>query len=498
VVRIFPFNKYFAFSSAFVKSVGRMSSRIDVDYLTQEELTYELKVRGVMETGTVREMKATLRKLLALEKEGQVLLFSPMKLNETEELDTVANKLHELNQLITQTPADQISSITRKLNAMLTHLINRVSRVEPSQEILIQRKSKLLHQLINFWVPAEESGEAGVPPDDVLEAEGISDSNDQPHQDTPRLHRRRLASPTQDRRVFRTQMPVRDWGLSFSGDKDGPSVLSFLEDIDHYRQARNASFQDLYNGAIDLFKGSALVWFKSIRRRVQSWHEIEIHLKEEYLEEGYEDNLLREILGRAQGPDERFGTFVAIMESLFSRLPTPMTESRRVSIIINNSLPYFYGWLRQRQPQTMDDLLKEGRRIQHDKEHVERYKPPPPPRQTQYGSDSGYSGNRRGHRSNETQVCSSSHSPTPRNSSAASSAHSPSPNPSTAESSGNTQSKRREWKCWHCAEKGHGFRACPKLRLEFCTRCGSRELSNGNCRACSRSKHSGNSRGGRR
>lgn len=66
--------------------------------------------------------------------------------------------------------------------------------------------------------------------------------------------------------------PVSKWQLKFSGDPRGMSVHSFLERVGELRVARGVSPQQLFESAIDLFDGKALLWYRSNRQRFSDWY----------------------------------------------------------------------------------------------------------------------------------------------------------------------------------------------------------------------------------
>jgi hypothetical protein len=62
-------------------------------------------------------------------------------------------------------------------------------------------------------------------------------------------------------------VPIHTWGVSFNGEENGMTVNQFLERVEELSVARNATNRDLFNAAIDLFSGKALIWYRSVRER---------------------------------------------------------------------------------------------------------------------------------------------------------------------------------------------------------------------------------------
>jgi len=462
---------------------------LDVNRLCKDDLIYELKLRGVEKEKTVAQMRSTLRRLLKLEDEGRVVLRSPKVMDIGEELQIVADRLEETQAILAE--ASSIGKVRKKVDTNLTHIMGRLSRIEPTEPELTAKKTKYLEKIVELWDkldPAPEMAE-GSPRESEEEV-------DEPIE-TPRRRATasRFLTPVTrfERPVLKTQIPIRDWGITFSGEGSTSSVLAFLDDLEFYREARNASYQDLFHGAIDLFKGPALSWFKSNKRKVSSWAELVERLKKEYLQDDYGDRLWREILDRRQGLDERFGSFLAELEAQFARLPISVTEDRQINIVINNSAPYFYDRLRMYDPKTMDDLCMYGRKIQCDKEHNEQYKPPQPSnRKPNVGPPPESYGRRRDVRVGAV----GDSSPSAPTSECASTSRGETSHGSNQSRPNSTNQGSRP-KCWNCDTVGHRFRQCPKLVFPFCVACGNKNLQDGVCQHC-RQNNSGNARRGRR
>ncbi|KAL1129721.1 hypothetical protein AAG570_012665 [Ranatra chinensis] len=298
-----------------------MSGKLEVNRLTREELEYELECRGVTERKSVGDMRAMLRQFVKLEAQGKVMVTSPgTHRNPATELDVCKNKMEELNKLLAAYSGEK--SQERKIDTGLTHLLNRVERIATPDLEMGQVRSALLSGILRCWTDLEskvkgQTGEVGT---------SSSEAKEQDEGAVSRV-REPTPEPTRIRTVIRqTQVPVRDWGVMFSGDGQGPSLPSFLDDVDHYRRARHVSDRDLFLQACDLFRGPAAIWYRSVRREVTSWEDLEDRLRQEFEDEDYEDRLMAEIMSRTQGPDEQFGTYVAIMKTFFET-PFPSLRS---------------------------------------------------------------------------------------------------------------------------------------------------------------------------
>ncbi|KAL1116787.1 hypothetical protein AAG570_005259 [Ranatra chinensis] len=106
-------------------------------------------------------------------------------------------------------------------------------------------------------------------------------------------------------------------------------------------------------------------------------------------------------------PDEQFGTYVAIMKTYFSRLPSPLSEKKKLRILKRGVTPYFYERICVFDPISVDAFLERGRRVQRQKDHMSTYQPPPPVRKDTLEPDLAYRTRRRDsrprHRSSQPQ-----------------------------------------------------------------------------------------------
>lgn len=78
---------------------------------------------------------------------------------------------------------------------------------------------------------------------------------------------------TSEHKYTRRSVPVERWGLKFNGET---SVVAFLERVQELSIARHVSPQELWESALDLFEGTALIWFRGIRKHHYSWKSLAI------------------------------------------------------------------------------------------------------------------------------------------------------------------------------------------------------------------------------
>lgn len=236
------------------------------------------------------------------------------------------------------------------------------------------------------------------------------------------------------------------------------SLSAFLERVDELRIARNVSLEMLFDSAIDLFRGKALIWFRAYRSSVTDWDGLTKLLREEFQPYDYNEKLLEEIKRRSQGPDESLGVYVAIMQSMFNRLDVTLSQTTRVKILMKNIAPFYQDKLSLTTVSTIDELLKLGRQLEARKSALEEFKPPPrrgtskllEPDLAYVYSDQGTQGN-----SKQSQCA----------------------------------SVGRDFRCFNCKESGHLASRCTKPFRRHCFRCGEPNVTTRSCPIC---MHQGN------
>lgn len=109
--------------------------------------------------------------------------------------------------------------------------------------------------------------------------------------------------------------------------------------------ASHVSDDELFTSTIDIFSGRALLWYRSARKTVNNWHQLERSLKEKFQPHDYNERLFEEIKRRSQGPDESIGVYLSVMNSIFSRLSCDISESLKLKILLRNILPFYQNQL---------------------------------------------------------------------------------------------------------------------------------------------------------
>lgn len=123
---------------------------MDVTKLDEEELSYELRVRGISATNDVNEMRSVLRGLLKIEAEGNSLMAtnSSVAVDVKNEVKMCVKKLQAINNMIDNIQGDRYSEQYRIVDAKLCHLMNRVDKLPALEQQDQKDRSNLLKGIL--------------------------------------------------------------------------------------------------------------------------------------------------------------------------------------------------------------------------------------------------------------------------------------------------------------------------------------------------------------
>lgn len=265
---------------------------------------------------------------------------------------------------------------------------------------------------------------------------------------------------------------VSKWNLKFSGNTATQGVNSFLERVEELRVARNLSYDQLFNEAVDLFEDQALIWFRSIRGKVSTWRDIVGLLRRHYLPRDYDDALWTEIRARIQGVDERPHIYIAIMTNLFNRLSNTPSEDIQLKYIRQNLHPYYTSHLALIRISSIDVLIEYCRELEETRDRNKKFRPNFTASNFPLEPDLAYKPTH----SVKRQVHTISKSCT---------------NFQQSVSPNNVRFKTKSFSrgstnltCWNCHEKGHTYHKCDKERTLFCYVCGIPNATFSTCPKC--------------
>lgn len=435
------------------------------EYLRSIETAYEILIRDGIVPASQEDKRKILRGLLEQETGNRsfTAITNPFSFKEDEK--EVAWTIADLVTKIEAFKGKKGEAEHKRIICRLTHVSGRISRMSAEDEEQKETRKQLRQKVLlleadlgskaEVVVPptiagtippslgaaqqAQTSPAAVLPPPSVLPASTpLAATSLQP---PPLLHHTtstpelspNFMSPLENKKV-----PVYKWGLKkFSGQG---SLIEFLEIVESLRISRGCSKEDLFASAGDLLEAHAWTWWHNSYKkgRFLSWEELEQGLKQTFLCDNYDRNLLDEIRAKRQGPRERASIFISSMEALLNRLTRPPPEIERVDMIKINLLPDYIKLLALQEIDTIEHLSYLCRKIE-----------------------------------DSLQSCKSTNSTV-------------SNVPQTYRSSGLTCAVSAGVVCWNCRETGHPYFLCHSKRTLFCYGCGARQVTKAQCRWCSK------------
>lgn len=166
-----------------------------------------------------------------------------------------------------------------------------------------------------------------------------------------------------NRFVNRRGVPVNKWRIFFSGNGRGWELLDFLSQVTMYQRAELVSNEELLYSVIHLLNGRARLWYQSVYDSIETWDELVIALKEEFLPEQYDYALLYEIGNRKQKLNESFSEYIVQMKSLFKWMDMPISDRYKAYLIRRNLLARYTTAIAPLHIESLAQLSEACRRI---------------------------------------------------------------------------------------------------------------------------------------
>lgn len=435
---------------------------MDVSKLKKDELEYELTIRGIKDLKKVDIMRKRLGTLLSMEFDGKLTPPQVTDFDCEKELSICREKIEIVR-------GESTWSDLFRVDSLLQHIMNRLNRISFSgdKKVFEDQKSTLLVECTELYEENKSKIESQNDEETYSSAEE-SDNEGKPKKEKVTIRKK--------------QIPVKNWGIHFSGDGQGISINAFLEAIDELMHARNTSPEELFDSAYDLFRGPALITVRALKRDLKTWNDLVRELKAEFEPQDYEDRLWEEIRRRTQGPNESIGVFAAVIKNYFHRLPTKHEEKDILKIIIKNLQPYYQERLTLQKCDTIAELITLGRQIDESKWRIESHRVPTSGSHLLEPDLSSHLSQPKSNSTSQPQVNEASNSSSPR----------PSRNCYKCGRTGHIASFCRQQKCYSCGMMGHISPNCSKKGQNSGNSKGQSSQGNGN-----KKTNQGNSRGGR-
>lgn len=135
-------------------------------------------------------------------------------------------------------------------------------------------------------------------------------------------------------------IPVDKWQIFFSGDRpmktNELSIHQWIENIEMYTKSNCMHPDDVTIQIGHLLKGTARLWYPSIRNSILDWEDFVAKLKAHFLSESIYAEVMSEIDGRKQGENESVSTYIAEISAMYRSIPIDLPESLKCYTIKKN------------------------------------------------------------------------------------------------------------------------------------------------------------------
>jgi hypothetical protein len=428
-----------------------MDEQFKVKHLLADELTYELRIRGITTSRNQDDKRKLLARALSKElgrPDEYFLSLHDAEYDHDTEVQAIEDTLESIRTILTEFEGTAEDMIFKRLKTRLTHLSFRIRRMRRERDAEYRNEAYATCLLLEADLHDKAAEASPV----TVEAPPVVAT-------TPIYVHPHARSPEPK------LVPIHTWGVSFNGEENGMTVNQFLERVEELSVARNATNRDLFNAAIDLFSGKALIWYRSVRSRLSDWDEVVQLLKQEFLPPDFDELLWDEIKGRLQGKSESITIYVAVMETLFARLSRPPAEITKVKTIRRNLLPCYLNQLSITEVVTVPELIKLCKKVEELSALRQKHRAAPKS-SCVLEPELAYV------RASEPAEAS------PR----AIVVKEPSGN--SARRSEPASSSSRSFKCWNCQQPNHSFMNCRLKRKQFCYRRGEPDVTLATCKKC--------------
>ncbi|KAJ8930206.1 hypothetical protein NQ314_017017, partial [Rhamnusium bicolor] len=290
--------------------------KLDVNRLTKEELGYELRVRGLGEGGnlTVVEMRAVLRNALHLQKTSLAIKSPTYPYKFAEDSVALTANLDTVNSLIDEFCGIANDSKYKGIMSKIAHALGRVNRSSPSSEAEKETKMDIRLKLLLAVDRLQEKTKKDRKTRDstVFDLSVLRQTVGQPGAHSSAMESEHSSSD-EEQVVKLKPVPVRDWGLKFTGRPGDMSFTTFLERVEEKRRSRGISRSRLFTDAVDLFESDAHTWYSLVKNWATDWESLIELMREQFLPENFDRDLFEEIKRRTQGSQESIGLYIASM-----------------------------------------------------------------------------------------------------------------------------------------------------------------------------------------
>ena len=171
---------------------------------------------------------------------------------------------------------------------------------------------------------------------------------------------------------------LRSWNLKFNGRVAKKAAEEFMHQLDDCREGNQLSDAGMLGALPCVFTGEAATWFRLEKARISSWKALVKAFKRRFIGEYDRQDVLDDLRRRTQGKGESVEGYIENFRLIVSHFRRPPSEESQVDRAYRNLLPEYRRAMNDEVIESLDDIVKYGRRFERRKEIDGRYAPPPP------------------------------------------------------------------------------------------------------------------------
>lgn len=361
----------------------------ELEHLLTDELSYEIESRGEEPKDTVKDKRVQLRKLIKKQAREKDTFYEPIAEEvDNDQITLVTKFIQNVANELVQTKGNIKPRDRRKWETRLTHHLNRVNRwkhntnAQGSSAVSkeeLEKKSKMIKSEINRLLSLLDLAEDNE--DELTDDENkvnndvqVNNEIDNGNVDNPivrsvqnneanvfnsecgtgntrnnsivnfsdtinvRSNNDHRNNPMVRNKVVR-DAKTHKWGIKFSADQGSISLEYFLEQVDLKRISKGLTWDDVFPSVSDLLEGTAYTWYLANYKKMISWYEFEMRIRQAFSFDNFNVQLWRQCLNYKQQPHERVIEYVSKMKLMFNRLPSSMPMHMQVDTVLMNMLP---------------------------------------------------------------------------------------------------------------------------------------------------------------
>lgn len=154
---------------------------------------------------------------------------------------------------------------------------------------------------------------------------------------------------------FYKPIPIKDWGIKFSGDSKGMRVQTFIHEMEKMAAAQGVSVNSILSSLHLCLTGDALEWYRA-SNLFYNWGDFAFALRYTFGRSDCDLTIRRRIEERKQKEGERVGVYISAMKSLFRELEIRLDEFTEMQLVRRNLTPQFRDAILLRDFTALDEL----------------------------------------------------------------------------------------------------------------------------------------------